>query len=69
MAIFQYFNPSYQDELVEQNQLSVLNASSVNTKQEAGGTYISTIRQLMRKLGSAPDITRRGNDNIGWLSI
>ena len=41
--------------------LALLNVSSVNTKQEAGGTYIATIRQLMRRLGSAPDIARRGS--------
>ena len=47
--------------MVEQKLLPVLNASSVITKQEAGETYIATIRQLMRRFGRAPDITRRGN--------
>ena len=47
--------------MVEQNLLSPFNASSVNTKQDAEGIYIDTIRQLMRKLSSAPDITRRGS--------
>ena len=46
--------------MVEQNLSSPFNASSVNTKQDAEGIYIDTIRQLMSRLGSAPDIARRG---------
>ena len=46
---------------MQQKLLSMLNASGVNTKREAGGTYINTIRQLMGRLGSAPDIARRGS--------
>ena len=47
--------------MVEQKLLSLLNARGVNTKQDAGGTYIATIRQLMSRLGSVPDVSRRGN--------
>ena len=59
IALFQFPN-SHQDVQVVQKLLSLLNVNSVNTKQEAGGTYIATIRQLMSRLGSAPDIARRG---------
>ena len=38
----------------------VVPVNSVNTKQEAGGTYIATIRQLMSRLGNEPNIARRG---------